>query len=138
MERRLHHVARALQVRRPRSCTAVALRSFRGFSCAGGSIADRGRRAPGLLPAYLADARAVPSYDAVSQPNGCLNLSVAENQMLVDLLGPKLAAASLAANSPSGTEATAPQGRQPHDHPPPTPPPPPPRPSPPARRPVAP
>ena len=43
----------------------------------------------GLLPTYLADARAVEKYSP-STPNGALQLSVAENQMLEDLLVPSL------------------------------------------------
>ena len=42
-----------------------------------------------LLPDYLADARAVVRYSP-STPDGALQLGVAENQMLEDLLVPAL------------------------------------------------
>ena len=58
-------------------------------------VSQRGMRAPGLLPAYLADARAVPPW-SLDNPRGCINLSVAENQMMADLLAPRLAAAGSA------------------------------------------
>ena len=51
---------------------------------------SRGRNAVSLLPVYLTDARAVTKYDPVSAPDGALQLSVAENQMLEDLLVPAL------------------------------------------------
>eukprot|EP00554_Chaetoceros_debilis_P000440 CAMPEP_0194095786 /NCGR_PEP_ID=MMETSP0149-20130528/57008_1 /TAXON_ID=122233 /ORGANISM="Chaetoceros debilis, Strain MM31A-1" /LENGTH=652 /DNA_ID=CAMNT_0038781743 /DNA_START=716 /DNA_END=2674 /DNA_ORIENTATION=- len=50
----------------------------------------RGRKAVSLLPVYLTDARAVIKYHPVDAPNGALQLSVAENQMLEDLLVPAL------------------------------------------------
>ena len=50
----------------------------------------RGVDAVSLLPTYLADARAVERYDATTCPQGALQLSVAENQMLEDLLVPAL------------------------------------------------
>lgn len=49
---------------------------------------QRGRDAVGLLPKYLSDARAVQKYHPVDCPDGALQLSVAENQMLEDLLVP--------------------------------------------------
>jgi len=49
---------------------------------------QRGIDAVKLLPSYLADARAVERYDADTCPQGALQLSVAENQMLQDLLVP--------------------------------------------------
>ena len=52
-------------------------------------MATRARRAVELLPSYLVDARAVEKYSP-STPNGALQLSVAENQMLEDLLQPAL------------------------------------------------
>lgn len=61
----------------------------------GGAMGDgrisspRASRAVGLLPTYLADARAVEQYSP-STPNGALQLSVAENKMLEDLLIPSL------------------------------------------------
>lgn len=51
--------------------------------------APRAARAVSLLPSYLADARAVQKYSP-DTPNGALQLSVAENQMLEDLLIPSL------------------------------------------------
>eukprot|EP00980_Cylindrotheca_fusiformis_P000308 scaffold73_cov118-Cylindrotheca_fusiformis.AAC.4 len=51
--------------------------------------APRARRAVELLPSYLTDARAVEKYSPAT-PNGALQLSVAENQMLEDLLVPSL------------------------------------------------
>lgn len=50
----------------------------------------RGTAALDLLPSYLAGARAVPKYNAESQPDGLLNLSVAENRMLEDMLVPRV------------------------------------------------
>jgi hypothetical protein len=49
----------------------------------------RAARAVELLPSYLVDARAVEKYSP-STPNGALQLSVAENQMLEDMLVPSL------------------------------------------------
>jgi len=51
--------------------------------------APRAAKAVELLPTYLADARVVEKYSP-STPNGALQLSVAENQMLEDLLVPSL------------------------------------------------
>lgn len=51
------------------------------------------RRAEGaisLLPTYLTDARAVTKYCRSTAPDGALQLSVAENQMLEDLLVPAI------------------------------------------------
>jgi aspartate/methionine/tyrosine aminotransferase len=45
-----------------------------------------------MLPTYLAEARSVARYHPVGEPHGVLQLSVAENQMLEDLLVPKLSA----------------------------------------------
>ena len=50
----------------------------------------RGTRAVELLPIYLTDARAVQRYCPDTCPDGALQLSVAENQMLEDLLVPAL------------------------------------------------
>lgn len=47
----------------------------------------RAKRAVALLPSYLSDARAVVKYSP-STPDGALQLGVAENQMLEDLLMP--------------------------------------------------
>jgi DNA-binding transcriptional MocR family regulator len=51
--------------------------------------APRAARAVELLPSYLTDARAVEKYSP-STPNGALQLSVAENKMLEDMLVPSL------------------------------------------------
>ena len=51
--------------------------------------APRASKAVKLLPSYLADARAVQKYSP-STPNGALQLGVAENQMVEDLLVPAL------------------------------------------------
>ena len=51
---------------------------------------SRAGRAVSLLPSYLTDARAVTKYCQTTAPNGALQLSVAENQMLEDLLVPAL------------------------------------------------
>jgi len=51
---------------------------------------SRGRNAVSLLPVYLSDARAVTKYHPVHAPDGALQLSVAENQMLEDLLVPAI------------------------------------------------
>ena len=68
-------------VRSAEVCAAAAAAAAAGRRC----ISQRAGRALGLLPSYLADARSAPA--------SCLNLSVAENQMLADLLTPRLAAA---------------------------------------------
>ena len=52
--------------------------------------APRAGRAVTLLPTYLTDARAVQKYCQSTAPDGALQLSVAENQMLEDLLVPAL------------------------------------------------
>jgi aspartate/methionine/tyrosine aminotransferase len=49
----------------------------------------RGRRAVGLLPSYLADARDVTKY-SLETPQGALQLGVAESLMLEDWLVPAL------------------------------------------------
>jgi DNA-binding transcriptional MocR family regulator len=51
--------------------------------------APRAAKAVALLPSYLVDARAVTKYSPQT-PDGALQLSVAENQMLEDLLVPGL------------------------------------------------
>ena len=58
--------------------------------CDAPAVSARGAAAPRLLPTYLADARGVAMYHAVASPDGVLQLSVAENQMVEDLLVPKL------------------------------------------------
>lgn len=55
--------------------------------------------APKMLPTYLADARGVEKFDAVSNPKGVLNLSVAENQLLSPLLVPKIRSIMGSANA---------------------------------------
>jgi hypothetical protein len=52
--------------------------------------APRARAAVDLLPTYLADARAVQKFCPSTAPDGALQLSVAENKMLEDLLIPSL------------------------------------------------
>lgn len=51
---------------------------------------SRAPRAVSLLPTYLTDARAIQKYCKDTAPDGALQLSVAENQMLEDLLVPTL------------------------------------------------
>ena len=63
--------------------------SARSSSMDGRISAPRANRAVSLLPTYLADARAVERYSP-STPDGALQLSVAENQMLEDLLVPSI------------------------------------------------
>jgi aspartate/methionine/tyrosine aminotransferase len=64
----------------------------------------RGRNAVSLLPVYLTDARSVTKYHPTEAPDGSLQLSVAENQMLEDLLVPALRKFSSASNSSNGME----------------------------------
>lgn len=56
-------------------------------------VSERGARAPSLLPSYLADARAVQGWSEKT-PDGCINLSVAENHMVSDTLSQRLKSAS--------------------------------------------
>ena len=65
---------------------------------------NRGRNAVSLLPVYLTDARAVTKYHPTEAPDGSLQLSVAENQMLEDLLVPAVRKFSSATNSKNGLE----------------------------------
>jgi aspartate/methionine/tyrosine aminotransferase len=51
---------------------------------------QRGLDAVSLLPTYLADARAVTKYHPVTAPDGALQLSVAESQLVEDLLVPQI------------------------------------------------
>jgi DNA-binding transcriptional MocR family regulator len=55
----------------------------------GDLISSRGKAVVGLLPSYLADARSVQQYSE-SNPEGALQLSVAESKMLEDWLIPVL------------------------------------------------
>jgi 1-aminocyclopropane-1-carboxylate synthase len=79
------------------SARTPSLRSFSTFSSSS-SIASsddpiasqRGQDAVALLPTYLADARAVTKYHPVNAPNGALQLSVAESQLVEDLLVPQI------------------------------------------------
>lgn len=64
--------------------------SFSSSSDDSGISSFRGKNAVSLLPVYLTDARSVTKYNSKSAPNGALQLSVAENQMLEDLLVPAL------------------------------------------------
>lgn len=52
--------------------------------------APRASRAVELLPSYLADCRAVKRFCPENAPDGALQLGVAENKMLEDLLIPSL------------------------------------------------
>ncbi|VEU37374.1 unnamed protein product [Pseudo-nitzschia multistriata] len=65
----------------------------------GALSSSRAGRAVSLLPTYLTDARAVQKYCQSSAPDGALQLSVAENQMLEDLLVPALTKFSRARES---------------------------------------
>jgi aspartate/methionine/tyrosine aminotransferase len=68
----------------------AVMKSTSGASSSGSSLsASRAGRAVTMLPTYLADARAVQRYSP-STPDGALQLSVAENQMLEDLIIPAL------------------------------------------------
>lgn len=62
--------------------------------------APRAARACELLPTYLSDARAVEKYSP-STPHGALQLSVAENKMLEDILVPSLTEFSSAQEFPA-------------------------------------
>jgi aspartate/methionine/tyrosine aminotransferase len=64
----------------------------------------RGRNAVSLLPIYLTDARSVSTYHPEDEPNGALQLSVAENQMLEDLLVPALRKFSVTEKNESDTD----------------------------------
>ena len=57
-----------------------------------------------LLPVYLKDARSVSQYDAVDAPDGALQLSVAENQILQDLLVPVVRRFSSSSSSSSSSD----------------------------------
>lgn len=72
------------------SLSSTSNESFSSASASSDISSARGRNAVSLLPVYLTDARSVTKYDAQSAPNGALQLSVAENQMLEDLLVPAL------------------------------------------------
>jgi aspartate/methionine/tyrosine aminotransferase len=54
------------------------------------SISSRGAAAVGLLPTYLSDARNVQRYHKDNNPNGALQLGVAENLLMEDWLLPAL------------------------------------------------
>ena len=70
--------------------TVASLSSSASPDGNGGSLSShRAGQAVSLLPTYLADARAVEKYSPTT-PDGALQLSVAENQMLEDLLVPSL------------------------------------------------
>jgi aspartate/methionine/tyrosine aminotransferase len=72
------------------SISSTSNESFSSASASSDISSARGRNAVSLLPVYLTDARSVTKYNAQSSPNGALQLSVAENQMLEDLLVPAL------------------------------------------------
>lgn len=75
----------------PNSGTASFASSSTASSCGDDNLSSaRGRNAVSLLPVYLTDARSVTKYHSEDAPDGALQLSVAENQMLEDLLVPAL------------------------------------------------
>lgn len=74
-------IPRTPQKKRAFSSTSLSASASRTCS-------TRGTRAVELLPVYLTDARAVDRYCPDTCPDGALQLSVAENQMLEDLLVP--------------------------------------------------
>ena len=59
----------------------------------------RGQQAVGLLPSYLADARAVETYHPVTAPHGALQLGVAESKLVEDWLVPKINALMTTTNN---------------------------------------
>ncbi len=79
-----------------RTVSSTSLSSVASFSSSSDGQAQpslsssRGRNAVSLLPIYLTDARGVTKYHPIDSPDGALQLSVAENQMLEDLLVPAL------------------------------------------------
>ena len=81
------HCPRVLPLPLPLGALRLNSKLGRGFAISQTPtrVSQRGTRAPGLLPSYLADARGVTPWEP-GQPDGCLNLSVAENQSLEDLL----------------------------------------------------
>ena len=72
------------------SCAWVQLRRTKQPLRLFSTHSKRGTDAVSALPSYLADARAVERYCPDSCPHGALQLGVAENQMLEDLLVPAL------------------------------------------------
>jgi len=72
-----------------RTSKAFVKRSGRRFYSKKTTHSQRGKRAVALLPDYLADARTVVKYSK-NTPDGALQLGVAENEMLEDLLVPSL------------------------------------------------
>lgn len=79
----------------------MRLAARRGMCSLPGVASRRGREAPTLLPTYLSDARGVETYDAELRPDGVLQLSVAENQMISDWLVPKIRSISATPASPA-------------------------------------
>lgn len=59
----------------------------------------RAKKAVDLLPVYLADARAVQTYDKDLHPEGALQLGVAESLLLEDLLMPVLKDPEMSVNA---------------------------------------
>lgn len=68
---------------------STALKATRPKTRLFATHSKRGKRAVTLLPSYLSDARSVVQFSP-STPDGALQLGVAENQMLEDLLVPAL------------------------------------------------
>lgn len=81
------------------SLSSTSNESISSTSASSDISSARGRNAVTLLPVYLTDARSVTKYNAQSAPNGALQLSVAENQMLEDLLVPALRKVSSECNT---------------------------------------
>eukprot|EP00592_Proboscia_alata_P015188 CAMPEP_0194394682 /NCGR_PEP_ID=MMETSP0174-20130528/123989_1 /TAXON_ID=216777 /ORGANISM="Proboscia alata, Strain PI-D3" /LENGTH=534 /DNA_ID=CAMNT_0039190505 /DNA_START=104 /DNA_END=1709 /DNA_ORIENTATION=+ len=100
--RRLSVLSSSTKIAPPHTPTVTALASSLGGSTRSSSSlssedeeakqlgSKRGKNAVKLLPSYLTDARSVEQYHPEDCPHGALQLSVAENQMLEDLLVPAL------------------------------------------------
>jgi len=90
-QRRLSLATQQQQVRSYQSTTALPTMASDGDGDGKKTLrSSRACRAVSLLPTYLTDARAVQKYCRETAPDGALQLSVAENQMLEDMLVPAL------------------------------------------------
>jgi aspartate/methionine/tyrosine aminotransferase len=78
------------------SSSSPSSSSHGGVEATSKTISRRGQAAVGLLPSYLADARAVEQYHPIDAPQGALQLGVAESQLVEDWLLPKINAAATA------------------------------------------
>ena len=95
---RASKIPRTPQKKRAFSSTTTSLSASSSSSSSSAAAASstsrtcsaRGTRAVELLPVYLTDARSVDRYCPDTCPDGALQLSVAENQMLEDLLVPAM------------------------------------------------